>query len=134
METQTQQNKKVYYKGVPGRGHEIVTELEKLGGISDGNIHGNNSTMFFYINQWNKIDWMFESDFYEHIKKKGNCEERFLPEIILYDARNFKFGNKEYKVISKFEDNGIRYYVAKTSEPEEFSIFYFTEGNLCQHI
>jgi len=50
----------------------------------------------------------------------------------------FKQGRKEYIVISKFEDKGITYYVAKTHIGERTAyanIFWLNqEGNLCQHI
>ena len=44
----------VYYVGVKGRGHEIITELKKLGGKNESNLYGNDKTCCYYISPYNK--------------------------------------------------------------------------------
>lgn len=43
----------VYYKGVFYRGHEIIAELEKLGGINKFDLEGNRQEWYYYINPFN---------------------------------------------------------------------------------
>jgi len=141
-----QQNKKVYFRGFPGRADEIIAELEKLGGKNPNRIYGyDRSYAYFLINDIIECMSLY-------VFKRRACfesyEEAFLPEkpIIqnikdvkaLYIGDLFKQGRKEYRVISDFYDKGITYYVAKTligKLTAYANIFCFDqEGNLHQHI
>lgn len=68
----------VYYRGVPKRGKEIISELKKLGGRNERRFNGN-SDVLYYINPSNDIINFAElSDYVDLLKSVYT--EKFLPE------------------------------------------------------
>lgn len=68
---------KVYIKGSPSRGNEVIKLLEDLGGSNTLDLHGNRSNGYYYINPEGMIDVtsivgdiarIFIREFYKEIK------------------------------------------------------------------
>ena len=47
---------KIYYKGNKKRGNEIISTLEKLGGVNRGNYNGENECALYYIDELGEIE------------------------------------------------------------------------------
>lgn len=71
----------VYYRGVAGRGKEIISELVKLGGINYYNISAESKNCCYAIDPKNKrINFLASDSLYSHILEECYTE-KFLPEV-----------------------------------------------------
>lgn len=80
---------KVYIKGVPDRGNEVIKTLEDSGGSNPYLYHGDNNNVYYYINPDGVIDYAsndrsvaypFLREFYKEIKLprwKPKYKERY---------------------------------------------------------
>lgn len=112
---------RVYIKGNPKRGAEIIKTLTDLGGINRKSLGGDNKFAYYYINPKGVIDYVYEheyspdyllvKEFYKKIElseikkwkpKNNECYYRItwigeVTENIWYGLRNdesgYKFGN-----------------------------------------
>ena len=88
---------KKYIKGNDSRGNEIISELEKLGGINKNLYTGFGNSIFYYIDENNIIE-------YSKVRMLDQLIEEFFEEIYL--PINFKeqfFTFKTAKEINKCE-------------------------------
>ena len=150
MEKSIQQNKQVYFRGVPGRAFEIISELKRLGGENPNKEYGYEPNYAYFLNKNNVIEklslYVFKRrDCFESYKEAFLPEKPFIQNIKdvkdLYIGASFKENGKEYRVVSSFQDEEKTFYVAKYIKMEYnlvtsyANIFYFDrDGKLRQHI
>lgn len=87
-------SKNVYYRGVEGRGDEIIEALEKLGGKIKSVLIGETESMLYFITSGNEIIAIDDDSTMADILQRG-FTELFLPEIETVEIDGKKFRKDE---------------------------------------
>ena len=98
-------SKNVYYRGVEGRGNEIIKALESLGGKDIGYHSGNFQACLYYIKESENIESCADSSLVADVLKRG-FTEMFLPEIETVEIDGKKFLKDE--LIELIKENGLK--------------------------
>jgi len=98
-------NKNVYYRGVEGRGNEIIKALERLGGKNIGYYSGNFQASLYYIKESGNIKSCADDSLIADVLKRG-FTELFLPEIETIEIDGKKFRKDE--VIETIKEKGLK--------------------------
>ncbi len=96
-------NKNVYYRGVEGRGNDVIEALKKIGARNAGCFSGNYGKCLYFIKENGYIDTCADDSLVADILQRG-FTELFLPEIETVEIDGKKFRKDE--VIEKI--NGLK--------------------------
>jgi len=92
---------RVYYRGVEGRGNEIIKALEEIGARNAGYFEGDNVKCLYFIKENGYIDACADDSLLADILQRG-FTELFLPEIETLEICGKKFRKDE--VIERIKD------------------------------
>lgn len=98
-------NKNVYYRGIEGRGDEIIKALEILGARNAGCFGGNYGKCLYFIKENGYMDSCADDSLVANILQRG-FTELFLPEIETIEIDGKKFRKDE--VIEIIKEKGLK--------------------------
>ena len=104
-----EEEQKVYIKGNPNRGAEVIKALTDLGGINSESYAGDYEKALYYINPKGKIEYVYDYEF----SPECLLVKEFYTEIKLPERKDWKDGDllvkynggkKEYLVFSHMDE------------------------------